>query len=130
MSDEPTDLLVRPPDGLSAEQRMNRICELLSKAVVRDWAGRIVVERAAARADPAGPEFVLASSDRERILNYLALVGAAGSPQIRVALGLSKMRVYRAIRILITDGRVATQGRSRMTAYGISPTESAKAALN
>ena len=37
MKDEITSVRIPPVGGLSDEQRLGRICELLSKAVVADW---------------------------------------------------------------------------------------------
>ena len=58
MRNEVARSFIPASDGLTEGQRLNRICELLSKAVVRDWASRIVVERGARAAvatrDPFG----------------------------------------------------------------------------
>ena len=130
MRNEVASTFIPASDGLSEGQRWNRICELLSKAVVRDWASRIVVERAASGA-PAEPRVpVAAASDGARILSYLSLVGEASSAQIRETLGLSKMQVYRAVHPLVMSGRVMAKGHSRMTSYALSPAEAGKAALN
>jgi DNA-binding IclR family transcriptional regulator len=70
------------------------------------------------------------SSDGARILSYLALVGEGGAPLIRETLGLSKMRVYRAIHPLVRCGRVTVKGRNRMTTYALSQTEASKVVFN
>lgn len=130
MRNEVARSFIPASDGLSEGQRLNRICELLSKAVVRDWASRIVDAR-----DPRGAPVELRpplseASDGARILSYLALVGEAGAPLIRETLGLSKMRVYRAIHPLIRCGRVAVKGHNRMTTYALSQMEASKVGLN
>lgn len=119
-----------PSGGLSEEQRLNRICELLSKAVLRDWASRIVDERGVGRA-PEETQFPMSeASDRTRILSYLSLVGEASSALIRETLGLSKMRVYRAIHPLVLSGRVTANGQSRRRTYALSQAEASKVTLN
>lgn len=129
MNNELANAHVPPPGGLSEGQRLNRICELLSKAVVGDWASRIVGAR-----DPRGaqvePRPLSETSDEARILSYLALIGEAGAPLIRETLGLSKMRVYRAIQPLVRCGRVAVKGHNRMTTYALSQIEASKVGLN
>lgn len=121
---------VPTPDGLSEGQRLNRICELLSKAVVRDWANRIVVERGTSGASEEPRVPIVEAPDGARILSYLSLVGEAGAPLIRETLGLSKMRTYRAVHSLVTSGRVIAKGHSRMTTYVLSGAEASKVTLN
>ncbi|MBC7367470.1 MAG: hypothetical protein H7343_11785 [Undibacterium sp.] len=130
MRNEVARSFIPASDGLTEGQRLNRICELLSKAVVRDWASRIVVERGAGGApeEPCAP--MAEASDGARVLSYLSLVGEASSALIRETLGLSKMRVYRAVHSLIRSGRVTAKGRSRMTTYALSRTEASKVTLN
>lgn len=115
---------------LSEEQRMNRICDLLSKAVVSDWSSRLA-EAPGSRPDSPNPRDRPAeSSDKDRIVGYLSLVGAANAALIRETLGLSKMRVYRALQPLLMSGRVAASGRSRMTSYALTRAEVRKIVLN
>lgn len=127
MRNEVARSFIPASDGLSEGQRLNRICELLSKAVVRDWANRIVVGRCVSE-EPRVP--MAEASDGARILSYLSLVGEAGAPLIRETLGLSKMRVYRAIHPLVRCGRVAVKGHNRMTTYALSQIEASKVGLN
>jgi len=125
---ETSSRLVAP--YLSEEQRMNRICDLLSKAVVSDWSSRLA-ETPGPRPDSPNPRDRPAeSSDEERIVGYLSLVGAANAALIRETLGLSKMRVYRALRPLLISARVAASGRSRMTSYALTRAEVRKIVLN
>ncbi|MBI5767783.1 MAG: hypothetical protein HZA93_08300 [Verrucomicrobia bacterium] len=125
---ETSSRLVAP--YLSEEQRMNRICDLLSKAVVSDWSSRLA-ETPGPRPDSSNPRDRPAeSSDEERIVGYLSLVGAANAALIRETLGLSKMRVYRALQPLLMSGRVAASGRSRMTSYALTRAEVRKIVLN
>lgn len=130
MRNEVARSFIPASDGLTEGQRLNRICELLSKAVVRDWASRIVVERGADGGPDQARVPTTEASDGARILSYLALVGEAGAPLIRETLRLSKMRVYRAIHPLVRCGRVTVKGRNRMTTYALSQTEASKVVFN
>lgn len=122
--------VLQPGNGPSEEARLARICELLSKAVVRDWASRIVVEEPRTGSPAAPLPSAGTTSDARRILDYLALVGEADAASIRETLGLSKMRVYRAISPLVAAGRVVAKGLSRQTCYSLSAAEAAKFARN
>lgn len=115
---------------LSEEQRMNRICQLLSKAVVSDWSSRLAETPRQPTESNLPPDRPSESSDEERIVGYLSLVGEANAALIRETLGLSKMRVYRALQPLLTSGRVAASGRSRMTTYALTRSEVRKIVLN
>lgn len=97
MSDENSSARIQTGGGLSEEQRLRRICELLSKAVVADWTERIVRDRVTDR--PTAGEMAPKSepTDRQRILSYLELVGHATPSSIRATLGLPRMRLYRAV---------------------------------
>lgn len=115
--------------SLPPPERLARICEILSAAVVRDWAHRAVVdspppEPTASTATPP------AASTGDRIVAYLALIGNAGMADIRETLGLPKMQAYRATVALIASGRLVAAGRSHQTTYSLSPAEAAKAELN
>jgi hypothetical protein len=121
---------LEPGNGLSGDARMARICELLSKAVVRDWASRIVVEEPRTGSPTESLSFAGTTADARRILSYLALVGEADSASIRETLGLSKMRVYRAVSPLVAAGRLIAKGQSRQTCYSLSAAEAAKAGRN
>lgn len=114
-------------DALSPEARTRRICELLAKAVLNDWSRQVV---AAPRAPMRSLSPADGSINSQRILTYLGLVGSATSTTIQQTLGLSKMQVYRAIRPLVTTGRLTFTGQSRRTAYSLSPSEVRKAELN
>lgn len=115
---------------LSEEQRMNRICQLLSKAVVCDWSSRLVDERGSGVSPEASRFPPSESSDGERILGYLSLVRVANAALIRETLGLSKMRVYRALQPLLVSGRVTAKGHSRTTTYALSRAEADKIVFN
>ncbi len=125
---ETSSRLVAP--YLSEEQRMNRICDLLSKAVVSDWSSRLAETPGSGPDSPNPRDCPAESSDEERIVGYLSLVGAANASLIRETLGLSKMRVYRALQPLLMSGRVAASGRSRMTSYALTRAEVRKIVLN
>jgi hypothetical protein len=128
-SDTPNSFSLLAPH-LSEEQRMNRICQLLSKAVVSDWSSRLAeIPRQPAGFNPVH-ERPGGSSDEERIIGYLSLVGAANAALIRETLGLSKMRVYRAMQPLLMGGRIAASGQSRMTTYALTRAEVKKIFLN
>ena len=130
MNDEPTTFRILTIDQLSAQQRMRRICELLSKAVVRDCASRITVANTRVTVSREVRSLGRDASDRDRVLNYIALVGEARTTVIRETLGLSRVQLHRAIQPLVASGRVVASGQSRATAYRLSEREAAKAALN
>jgi hypothetical protein len=123
-------LLIAPTDALPDEQRIRRICELLSKAMILDVAGRIVSPAAAAaEAIPktTRPEQLVAEtgSDVARIESYLALIGEASPAMIRETLGLPRMRIYRAAQRLLAAGTIMVSGQTRTVTYRLSaaPTE-------
>ena len=122
-------------DALTEDQRISRICELLSKAVVLDAASRIVSPAAAAaEAAPraTSPEQSIAEcgSDIARIESYLALMGEASPAMIRETLGLPRMRIYRAAQRLLAAGSIVVSGQTRMVTYRLSPARAAKFSLN
>lgn len=119
-----------PGGGLSEEQRMNRICELLSKAVMADWTERLVREAPTNRAatENGGPN--AEASDRQRILDYLALVGSATPSTIRATLDLPRMRVYRAVQPMLANGRLTASGRTNTITYHLAPGKGVDPGLN
>ncbi len=122
-------------DTLPEDQRIRRICELLSKAMVLDAASRIVSPAAvAAEAIPrtTSPEQVIAESgsDLGRIESYLALIGEASPAMIRETLGLPRMRIYRAAQRLLVAGKIVISGQTRTVTYRLSPEHAAKFSLN
>lgn len=127
------DSITRPAaataPGTIPDKRMNRICQLLSKAVLRDWTSRVVVEdRPAEKVDRrlGGSE----AADGARILAYLGLIGEASPATIRETTGLARMRVYRALQPLLADGRIVALGMGRTTRYRVSYSEAAKSLQN
>lgn len=130
MSSDTRDSFVLVAPYLSDEQRMNRICQLLSKAVVSDWSSRLAETPRQPTESNLPRNRLGESSDEERIIGYLSLVGGANAALIRETLGLSKMRVYRALQPLLMSGRVAASGRSRMTSYALTCAEVRKIVLN
>lgn len=130
MRDEITSARIPPDGGLSEEQRLRRICELLSKAVVADWTERIVCERVTDR-PTAGEESPKAEiTDRQRILSYLELVGHATPSSIRATLGLPRMRLYRAVQPMLANGRLAANGHTSMVTYSLVPVKGGNPGLN
>ena len=108
--------------------RVKRICELLSKAVVRDLASRVVVTD---QPQPTTKEMTGQSAPHStRLLSYLQLVGEASPAVMRETLGLSQMQVYRALQPLLRSGRVEARGLSRDVVYVVTRSEADKAALN
>lgn len=123
------------PETLTENQRLRRICELLSKAVVLDAASRIVSPAVAAtEAAPraASPEQLVAEagSDITRIESYLALIGEASPAMIRETLGLPRMRIYRAAQRLLAAGSIVISGQTRTVTYRLSHARAAKFSLN
>lgn len=120
-----------PPGGeLSEEQRLNRICELLSKAVMADWTERLVREAPTNRTtiETGGPK--AEASDRQRILDYLALVGSATPSTIRATLDLPRMRLYRAVQPMLANGRLTASGRTSTITYHLAPGKGMDPGLN
>ena len=130
MRTEMTHARFTPAAGLSDEQRMNRICELLSKAVVADWTERIVREDATNRFSAEDQTPTAALTDRQRILGYLALVGHATPSSIRATLGLPRMRLYRAVQPMLANGRLVANGRTSTITYSLVPGKGVDPGLN
>jgi len=122
------------PDTLSEQERIKRICELLCKAVLSAEAGRVVAPPEVEELEVAHellPRLALAEQpDEARIINYLALVGQASPSAIRATLGLSRWCATNALNRLLSVGRVATCGQTRLLTYRLSPAELAKSELN
>ena len=93
MRDETTSARIPSAGGLSEEQRLSRICELLSKAVVADWTEQIV--RAGPTNRPAAGEDLpkVEATDRQRIVSYLALVGGHATPSLIRATQIGRAHV-------------------------------------
>ena len=130
MRDEITSARIASTGGLSEEQRLSRICELLSKAVVADWTEQIVRGRTTNR--PVIEDGVPRAevTDRERILGYLALVGHATPSSIRATLGLPRMRLYRAVQPMLANGRLLANGRTSTITYSLVPGKGGDPGLN
>jgi hypothetical protein len=122
MKAEITIIRNSPTGELTEEQRLKRICELLSKAVVADWAGQIT---SSLPKNPPAPGVITPhadASDRQRILDYLALVGGPATPShIRATLGLPRMRLYRAVQPMLASGRLRASGHTSTIAYSLVP---------
>ena len=130
MKNELTSARIPPFGGLSEEQRISRICELLSKAVVADWTER-AVRRGATNSMSAEAEMPQAEvSDRQRILNYLALVGNATPSSIRETLGLPRMRLYRAVQPMLARGRLIKSGNTSTISYSLAQGKGMQLGLN
>ena len=113
LASAPLREITAPPD----EQRLGRICELLSKLVVADWADRVVTESPASSAPPARLP-AADKSDRQRVMDYLALVGGQATPaMIRATLGLPRMRLYRAVQPMLASGRIVATGHTSTISY-------------
>ena len=130
MSDENSSARIQTASGLTEEQRLRRICELLSKAVVADWTERIVRDRVTDR--PTAGEMASKSelTDRQRVLSYLELVGHATPSSIRATLGLPRMRLYRAVQPMLATGRLAANGHTRTITYSLVPENGGNPGLN
>lgn len=123
------------PETLTEDQRLRRICELLSKAVVLDAASRVLSPTVASiEATPraSSPEQLVAEagSDVTRIESYLALIGEASPAMIRETLGLPRMRIYRAAQRLLAAGRIVVSGQTRTVTYRLSSARVATFSLN
>lgn len=114
---------------LPPPQRLTRICDLLSTALVRDWASRATLATAFPPPTPRSP-LAPGAPTEARIVAYLGLIPQAGMSDLRETLGLPKMQAYRATVALIAAGRVIATGRSHQTKYALSPAEAAKAERN
>jgi len=126
---------IAPTDVLPDDQRIRRICELLSKAMILEVAGRIV-SPAAAAAESAPklnlPEQLVAEtgSDVARIESYLALIGEASPAMIRETLGLPRMRIYRAAQRSLAAGTITVSGQTRTVTYRLNPPQAQKRSHN
>jgi hypothetical protein len=130
MKDEITSVRIPPVGGLSDEQRLGRICELLSKAVVADWTEQIVREAPTNRLviEEGAPKAEV--TDRQRIVGYLALVGHATPSSIRATLGLPRMRLYRAVQPMLANGRLVASGHTSTITYRLVPGRGVDPGLN
>ena len=122
-------------DALPDDQRIRRICELLSKAMILDAAGRIVsaaVVAAEGAPNVTMPEQVVAEtgSDVARIESYLALVGEASPAMIRETLGLPRMRIYRAAQRALAAGEITVSGQTRTVTYRLNSPQVQKRSHN
>lgn len=105
---------------VSEEQRLSRICELLSKLVVADWADRVAAENAPSKTSPVRPPSA-DRSDRQRVVDYLVLVGGQATPTtIRATLGLPRMRLYRAVQPMLASGRLVATGHTNTLSYRLA----------
>lgn len=107
---------------MTPEQRFQRICELLAKACMLDWA-----ETAASKAPVSSSyEFTKQAcepaselTDEERIVDYLR-TGPASPKELSVLLGLSRRTLNRRMSDLIGSGRVVRKGQTKRTAYELT----------
>ncbi len=104
---------------LSSGERTRQIAELLVKAMLAAGARRAVPPVEEATPVLESEPVAYASSDDERIVRYLEVVGSAPPGIIREALGLPKTSAYRSFLRLTANGRIATVGRSRSIAYSL-----------
>ncbi len=107
---------------------MNRICELLAKALLLEKAHRVVDDRTASASAAPGP--VKDESDDARLEALVALRGEVSPTSIREMLGWPRTRVYLAGHRLQVAGRIVAVGQTRSLVYRISPDRGARAVLN
>lgn len=119
-----------PLASLPPPERLARICDLLSTAVVRDWASQAFPDEPRPTPVPALAAAHAPATPADRIVAYLALTGQAGMSDLRETLGLPKMQAYRASVALIATGRIVATGRSHQTRYALSPAELARSQRN
>jgi len=115
---------------MASEPRMNRICELLAKALLLEKARRVVDDRTESASAPAGPGPVKDESDDARLEALVALRGEVSPTSIRETLGWPRTRVYLAVHRLQVAGRIVAVGQTRSLVYRISPDRAAQAVLN
>ncbi len=108
---------------LTDAQRVRRIAELLCKAIVTSEAAAVLIETNAREDAPVVEGATTGQPDENRVLGYLGLAGEASPLSIRLALGLSRSKVYRILQRLNGDGQIVASGQTRSISYRLSRAE-------
>ena len=115
------------PVVMSDAQRLQRIAEILCKAILLDKACQALQPACMTTAPlpvlAAHVPPIVAQLRDERILSYLELVGEASPAKIRRMLGFSRSGAYRALRRLTVAGRIVASGQTRLLAYRLNSGE-------
>ncbi len=122
------ETLISTPTFMTERERMRRIAQLLCKAIWLLEAGRAIQPRTQdyvtrGLTDPNSIAGEAAINEDKRVLSYLQLAGQASPIAIRSALGLNRSSLYRALRRLSGDGRVAASGQTRTLVYSLNSRE-------
>ncbi len=111
------DLAMMTPNSTSdlkgEAQRIHRIAELLSKAVMLAEAKRMVQPVGVQECQPPGVQSGRRRARKwndQRVLRYIQTAGQASPVAIRTALGLSRSAAYRSLTRLSVDGEVTIAG--------------------
>ena len=115
--------------NLTESERLQRVAEILSAAILRSTAGEAIQDHptaSAADGEPMhqssrGPE--AKASDGERVMHYLGLMRAASPLDIRGALGLSRSTTWRVLQRLSREGRIVGMGQTRQLVYQLKSQE-------
>lgn len=121
------------PAHLPDADRMTRICELLSKAMLLEQARCVVTNRLPSEGvggDRNAGDATHDRSDDARLEAYVAMKGEATPAQIRATLEWSRKRTYLAVHHLQLAGRIVAVGQTRSLVYRLNPKLAAKAELN
>ena len=111
MRDEITSARFPSDGGLSEEQRIRLIGELLCKGILRSPS---------LRGNDGGPPAVISTGAGEpelRIVDYLKRHETASPSEMRAVLNLSRSRTYRALQRLLSSRQIAANG-GRTSAAG------------
>lgn len=111
---------------LSAEERFNRFCAIMAKAVYlaeeRDRAKErpkepVAKPEVAEKAAPKLPEFTGQQPVSDKIIDFLAEVGEASPRDIQNKYALSRSKTYRLLAELKQDGKIEQFGQTRSIRY-------------
>lgn len=112
MRNETTSAPIPSAGGLSEEQRIHLIGELLCKGILHSPS---------LRGSAGGPPVAIppdAVEPEQRIVDYLKRHQTASPSEMRAVLNLSRSRIYRALqRLLLSRQIVANGGRTTAAAY-------------
>lgn len=115
---------------IAPEARVNRICELLAKAMLLEEARRVTASRAGPSVPVTASPPAKESSEDERLEALIALRGEVSPTEIRTTLGWPRTRVYHSVHRLQIAGRIIAVGQTRSLVYRISSSRAAQAVLN
>lgn len=107
----------KPTSALSPDERRRRIAELLCKAIHAGDARQGIVEPTAIARPGSQAAKTPASTDEERVLNYLRHVGQVAPRVLRAALGLPRTTMYRVLLRLCQQGLIGTSGHGRAVTH-------------